>query len=175
MMRGPMRLYPGKVPAVAADIVRKLTDAGDIEVSNRAEAELDVGSVLKEYLRVDREISDQARAMLEQRGMGNEHFGRVRRTLAEQHGLGQGEEAIPWICNQLVELFMHSAHIDEVFADDGSLRVKLREILKKHMAIDDELDGEARRRIQNLQEGTSTWDVEYARAMAEIKRGRGLE
>jgi hypothetical protein len=174
-MRGRMRLYSGRIPSVAADIVRKLADAGDIEVSNRAEAELDVSSVLKEYLRVDREISDQARAMLEQRGLGNEQFSRAKRTLAEQRGLGQGEEAIPWICNQLVELFMHSAHIDEVFADDGTLRVKLRDILKKHMALDEELDGEARRRIQNLQEGTSAWEVEYARAMAEIKRGRGVD
>jgi len=170
-----MRLYSGRVPAVAADIVRKLADGGDIDVSSRAEAELDVQSVLKEYLRVDREISDQARQMLEQRGLSSEGFGRARRALAEQRGLGQGEEAIPWICNQLIETFMHSSHIDEVFADDGLLRVKLREILLKHMAVDDELDGEARRRIQNLQEGTSAWDVEYARAMAEIKRGRGLE
>ena len=170
-----MRLYSGRVPTVAADIVKKLVDGGDIDVSNRNEAELDVQSVLKEYLRVDREISDQARQMLEQRGLGGEHFGRTRRALAELRGLGQGDEAIPWISNQLIETFMQSPHIDEVFADDGMLRVRLREILLKHMAVDDELDGEARRRIQNLQEGTSAWEIEYARAMAEIKRGRGLE
>jgi len=170
-----MRLYSGRVPAVAADVIRALVGGGDIEVSNRGEAELDVQSVLKEYLRTEREITDQARQMLDQRGLPHEHFGRTRRVLAEQRGLGQGEDAIPWISNQLIEVFMHSAHIDEVFADDATLRVKLKDILKKHMAVDDEIETEARRRIQNLQEGTGAWDIELARAMAEIKRARGLE
>jgi uncharacterized protein len=170
-----MRLYPGRVPAVAADIVRTLVDAGDIEVSNKKEAELDVASVLNEYLRTEREIADEARNMLDQRGLPHEQFGRARRAIAEQRGLGQGEEAIPWISNQMIELFMHSAHIDEVFADDGLLRVKLKDLLKKHMAVDEEIEHEARRRIQNLQEGTGAWDIEYARAMAEIKRAKGLE
>ena len=170
-----MRLYQGRVPTVAADVIRTLVDAGDIEVKNRNEAEMDVQSVLKEYLRTEREISDQARQMLDQRGLSHEQFGRTRRTLAEQRGLGLGEDSIPWISNQVIEVFMHSAHIDEVFADDGTLRVKLKDILRKHMAIDDEIEGEARRRIQNLQEGTSAWEVEYARAMAEIKRARGLD
>jgi len=170
-----MRLYPGRVSAVAADVVRTLTTAGDIEVSNTREAEMDVESVLNEYLRTEREINDQARQLLAQRGLPHEQFGRARRALAEQRGLGLGEDAIPWICTQVIELFMHSAHIDEVFANDETLRVKLKDVLRKHMALEEEIETEARRRIQNLQEGTNAWEVEYARAMAEIKRGRGLE
>src|SRR5678815_5497820 len=37
-----MRLYSGKIPTVGSDIVKSLGEAGDIEVSDRAEAETDV-------------------------------------------------------------------------------------------------------------------------------------
>ena len=53
-----MKLYQGKIPAIAEEIVRSLTAAGDIEVTDAKEAQLDVESVLREYLRMDREITD---------------------------------------------------------------------------------------------------------------------
>ena len=43
------------------------------------------------------------------------------------------------------------------------------------MMVEEELDAEVRRRIKNLEEGTSTWEVEYQRALEQIKRNRGLE
>jgi hypothetical protein len=70
---------------------------------------------------------------------------------------------------------MQSAHIEEIYADDATLRRKMRDILKKHMAVDEALDEEVRRRIRNLQEGTATWDVEYQKVLEQIKRNRGLE
>ena len=38
-----------------------------------------------------------------------------------------------------------------------------------------QLDVEVRQRIKNLQEGTSAWEVEYARAMEQIKRKHGID
>jgi hypothetical protein len=32
-----------------------------------------------------------------------------------------------------------------------------------------------RRRIKNLEEGTQTWELEYAKVMEQIKRKHGLE
>ena len=49
-----MRLYAGKIPAISAEIIKALVDAEDISVTDRAEAELDVQAVLKEYLRLER-------------------------------------------------------------------------------------------------------------------------
>jgi hypothetical protein len=95
--------------------------------------------------------------------------------MAEERGLGVGEEATSWIANQILETFMHSPHVEEVFADDITLRKKLRELLKRHMAVDAELDEEVRRRIKNLTEGTATWDIEYAKVMEQMKRKHGLE
>ena len=52
-----MRLYSGKIPLIGTEIVKSLAEAGDIEVTDRGEAEMDVQAVLKEYLRLDREIT----------------------------------------------------------------------------------------------------------------------
>jgi hypothetical protein len=170
-----MRLYSGKIPAVANEIIRTLTDASDIEVGDAEEAQLDVEAVLKEYLRTEREITDKTKDLLESRGLPYDQFGKVKRAVAEERGFGLGEEGLGWICNQILETFMQSAHIEEIYADDATLRRKMRDILKKHMAVDEALDEEVRRRIRNLQEGTATWDVEYQKVLEQIKRNRGLE
>jgi len=170
-----MKLYPGKVDPIAAEIITRLVEEGDIEVADRAESQLDVASVLNEYLRVDKELTERAKDILEIRGLGYSAFGRTKRTLAEQRDFGLGEEGVTWICNQLIEIFMSSAHIDEIFADDVTLRRKLKDILRKHMAVDEELDQEVRQKIKNLQEGTSAWEVEYNKVLEQMKKKHGLE
>ena len=64
-----MRLYPGKVDSIAAEIITTLTQAGDIEVSDNNEAQLDSAAVLKEYIRVDKELTERAKDILEIRGL----------------------------------------------------------------------------------------------------------
>jgi hypothetical protein len=170
-----MKLYSAKIPSVAEELIRTLAEAGDIEVENAPEAQLDVEAILKEYLRMDRELSDRAKDVLEQKKLPYGQFGKVKRAMAEEREFGIGEEATAWIANQMLETFMHSAHIEEVFADDVVLRKKIRDVLKKHMMVDEELDEEVRRRIKNLAEGTQTWEIEYAKVMEQMKRKHGLE
>jgi hypothetical protein len=43
------------------------------------------------------------------------------------------------------------------------------------MMVDEEIDQEVRNRIKNLEEGTQAWELEYKRAMEQIKRKHGLE
>jgi hypothetical protein len=169
-----MKLYAGKIDAIAGELIGSLMADGDIEVGSRPEAELDVASVLKEYLRVDRELTERAKDILQIRGLPYSAFTRTKKTLAEQKDFGLGEEALTWICNQLIETFMQSSHVDEIYADDVALRRKAKEILRKHMAVDEELDQEVRKRIRNLEEGSAAWDVEYARVMDQIKQKHGL-
>lgn len=170
-----MKLYQGKIPTIAEEIIRSLVDTGDIEVSDAREAQLDVESVLKEYLRMDRELTDKAKDVLERKKMPYEQFGKVKRAMADEREFATGEEAPNWIANQIIETFMHSAHVEEVFADDTVLRRKVRDLCRKHMHVDAELDEEVRRRIKNLSEGTQTWEIEYARVMEQMKRKHGLE
>lgn len=170
-----MKLYTGKIATIAEEVIHTLTSDGDIEVSDAHEAQLDIEAILKEYVRLDRELTDKAKDLMEQRNLPYGQFGKIKRSMADERQFALGEEATAWIANQILESFMASAHVDEVFADDVTLRKKVRDILRKHMAVDEELDQEVRRRIKNLEEGTAAWDVEYARAMEQIKRKHGLE
>lgn len=170
-----MKLYAGKIDTIATEIVAKLSREGDIEVSDPHEAELDVASVLKEYMRVDRELTERAKDILEIRGLSYSAFGRTKRALADKQDFGLGEEGLSWICTQLLETFMQSKHIEEIFADDTVLRRKIKEVLKDHMNVDQELDREVRQRIKNLEEGTQAWDIEYSRVMGQMKQKYGLE
>ena len=72
-----MRLYAGKIPVIGAEIIKALVDAEDISVTDRAEADLDVQAVLKEYLRLEREITDKAKDLLQKRNLPYEQFGKV--------------------------------------------------------------------------------------------------
>lgn len=170
-----MRLYSGKIPAVGSEIVKALVEAGDIEVSDQSEAEMDVQAVLKEYVRLDREITERAKDMLEKKNLPYEQFGKVKRALAGEKAFGLGEEGLEWMTTQMIESFMQSPHIEEIFVEDTVLRKRMADILKKHMQVDEELDEEVRRRIKNLQEGTSTWEIEYGKVLDQIKRNRGLD
>ena len=170
-----MRLYSGKIPTIASEVVKALVDSGDIAVVDRGEAEMDAQAVLKEYLRLDREITEKTKDVLQKRGLPYEQFGKVKRTLAHEKGLGLGEDGLEWMTSQMIESFMQSPHIEEIFVEDTVLRKRMTDILKKHMQVDEELDEEVRRRIKNLQEGTSTWEVEYGKVLEQIKRNRGLD
>ena len=170
-----MKLYPSKVDTIAAEVVTRFTQDGDIDVTDANEAQLDVAAVLKEYIRVDRELTERAKDILEIRGLPYTALGRTKRQLADQKEFGLGEDGITWICNQLVETFMQSKHVEEVYSDDVTLRRKIKEIARKHMAVDEEIDQEVRQRIKNLQEGTAAWDVEYAKVMDQMKSKHGIK
>lgn len=170
-----MKLYTAKIPTIAHEAIQSLVSGNDIEVNSAQEAQLDVEAVLKEYVRMDRECTDKAKDVLEQRKLPYGQFGKIKRALAEERGFALGEEATSWITTQILETFMQSRHVDEVYADDLTLRKKVKDILRKHMAVDDELDQEVRRRIKNLEEGTATWEVEYTKVMEQIKRKHGID
>src|SRR3954462_12952143 len=102
-----MKLYSGKIPTIAGDLLRKLKEAGDIEVSDLHEAQLDIEAVLKEYLRLDRELTEKAKDLLEKRKLPYEQFQKVKRSLAEERDFGMGEESVAYLANQILEAFMH--------------------------------------------------------------------
>jgi len=170
-----MRLYAGKIPVIAAELVKALVDGDDLSVLDRGEAELDIQAVLKEYLRLERECTEKAKDLLQKRNLPYEHFGKIKRQIANEKAFGLGDEGLDWMTTQMIESFMQSPHVEEVFADDATLRKRMTDILKKHMQIDDEIDAEVRRRIKNLEEGTATWEVEYQKALDQIKKNRRLD
>ncbi|MDP3276484.1 MAG: DUF507 family protein [Deltaproteobacteria bacterium] len=170
-----MRLYPAKISLIAADILRGLTQDGDIELEDRAEAEEDLCSVMREYLRQDREITERAKDRAEKIGAGNAEVHRIKRKMAEDLNFGLGGEAVSWILDQAVQMLMRSSNVAEIFAEDPVLRRKMRAVLERYMNVDDEMDTEVRSRLKHLSEGTQNWEVEYARVMEQIKRRHNVD
>jgi hypothetical protein len=169
-----MRLYSGKVGSIAGDIVRTLIDAKDIETENAREVTADIEAVLNQYVRTDKEAADKAKDAMQSRGIPTTEFARMKKLAAEQMGIKIGDESIDYLLDQILEILMHSANVDEIFAEDVELRRKMAPILKRHMAVDEEIEKEARGKLKHVEEGTRTWEVEYARVMEDIRRRKGL-
>jgi len=169
-----MRLFPGRIPVISAEIARTLAEDGDIETTDVNEVEEDIVAVLKEYLRNDRDLTERAKDTLENRGLTYSAFSRIKKVLAEQQGFGTGENASDYLMQQIIAQFMNSNFVEEIYAEDHEFRVKMKPILHKHMAVDDEVDEEVRNKIKNLTEGTGDWEIEYRKVQEQIMRKKRL-
>lgn len=170
-----MRLFSGKIGAIADDIVRTLTTGGEIETESEEEVRLDIEAVLKEYLRMDRDIADEAKNRMEVRGLGYSNLGRVKSQVSKERGAPPSDEVLPYLLDQILNMLFHSNNVEEIYAEDLELRTKITPILKRHMDVEGELDKEVRSKIKNMQEGTAAFEVEYDKVMSQMKRKRGLE
>ena len=107
-------------------------------------------------------------------GSGQEQ--RIKRRMAREKGFKLGDDGIEYIVLQVIETFEHSAHVDEIYGTDRELRREISQVIKKYTQDrSEELDREVRGKIKNLQEGSSAFDVEYERVLAEIRRRKGLD
>ena len=166
-----MRIYRERVPQIARNIVKSLIDAEQIEVTeeNLPEVELDVESVVKEYRRMDHEITEKARDLVQQRNVDYSQTFKIKAKLAQQQNFVLGDEAVGWICDQIVEILLQSRYVEEIFGEDHELRSIIAPILKRELLVDDELDREVKKRIRNLEERTTDYEVEYRKTMEQLR------
>jgi hypothetical protein len=171
-----VRIYPKQIPNMSRDILKALMDNGDVEVlpAKVEEARKDVGAVLSEFLRMERQLDDLAKDVLASRGWSSSHYGEARRVAAEARKVPQGDEAVEYVVNQMLEALMSSANFEEVFAEDHVMRKRIVGIIREHMKLDEEIESEARRRLKNLEEGSRDWDIAYRKTVEEIRRLKGL-
>ena len=171
-----MKLYTSHVSPIAQEIVRALTSSSDhgIEAENPREVILDIEAVLKNFLSVEKEVNDRTKELLERTGRGMDQFQKVREQIAESKGIRVGDEMLDYLLDEIVSSFHRSPHVDEIYDEDVELRRKMVPVFKKHLGADSSLDTEARAQLKHLQEGTPAWEIEYARAIEQIKRRRGL-
>jgi hypothetical protein len=171
-----MRLYSGKVSTISEEIVRTLTADGDVETASDEEAVLDMESVLKEYLRFERSVTDEAKNRMEDRGLSYSNLGKIRSQVSRERGAPPSDEVLPYLMDQILNILFHSQNIEEIYSEDTDLRKKVTIILKRHMEdVGGELDVEVRSKIKNLEEGTATFEIEYQRVMDQMKRVKGLD
>lgn len=171
-----MRLYSGKYRIIATEILEDLEKAELVELTaeGKPEAELDIVGVLREYNRMDRELGERARDMAGDDPRAN-HF-QMKRRLAKEKGFKLGDDGLEYIVAQLIEIFMQSAHFEEIYGEDRELRARITPILKRHTADqEDVLDREVRSKLKNLEEGSAAFDIEYERVMQRIRSKKGLE
>ena len=169
-----MRLYSGKIPPIATEVVRALLASKDIDAERPKEVEADVTAVLNQYLSDERFVNDRAKDLLERTGKPNTEYQRVRALAAEEKGIKVGDETLDYLLDQVVEMLMHSNNVDEVYVEDVELRRKMAPIFKRHMAVDSAIDGEVRAQLRHVREGTREWEVEYSRVLEQVKRRKGL-
>jgi hypothetical protein len=169
-----MRLHSAKIPDLAKQIVDSLLVQGDVESVNPSEVRADVQAVLEQYVRDEQQIVERAKEVLAARGLPPTDLSRIRRLVAQERGIKIGDEAIDYVLDQLIEMLMHSQSVDEIFADDVTLRRKMRDPLRKHAQIDDELHAEVKNQLKHVKEGSTLWEVEYQRMLEDIRRRKGL-
>ena len=169
-----MRLYSGKVPSIATEVVRALVAAKDIETESPKQVEADVTAVLNQYLADEREVNERAKDVLERTNKPQSEYGRVRQLVAEERGIKVGDDTLDYLLDQVVEMMMHSSHVEEVYVEDVELRRKMAPVFKKHMAVDATIDAEVRAQLRHAREGTREWEIEYARVLEQVKRKKGL-
>lgn len=170
-----MRLYSGQFKMIASEVIKTLIDADLVEISAemRPEAELDVEGVLREYRRMDRQITQRARDLTTGDGRGAEM--KMKRRLAKEKNFRIGDDALEYLINQMIETFLASPHFDEIYGEDRELRAKITPVIKRYTASrDQEVDAAVRSKIKNLEEGSAAWEIEYERVMGRVKRNKGL-
>lgn len=170
-----MRLYEGLIPTISSELTKLLvdTEALDVEPGNESELDLDIQAVLREYVRMDKEVARAARDAASADPGGNLH--RIKQRIAREKNFKVGDDALEYIVLQLIESFFHSAVVEEVYAEDHDLRRQIAPILRKYMDNEEKLDREVRSKIKNLEEGSRTWDIEYQKVMNNLKRTKKLE
>ena len=169
-----MRLYSGKVRDLGEELAKALIEGGDIESAGRSEVAKDLESVLTAYIQADRDATERAKDIMQNRGLPQSEFSRIKKLAAEQRGIKVGDETLDYLLDQLIEMLMHSGNVEEVFAEDHDLRRRMRPILRKYLEMDDAVDAEVRSKLKHMQEGSRVWEVEYQRIMGDIQRRKGL-
>lgn len=171
-----MHLYRKIIPKIAKDIVRTLNSKGDILVPDGQldEAELDLAAVMVERCNAEDRITTEAKDAIARRGLPQERFAQVKKGLADARGFKMGDDGLEDLINQMIEALFVSKNVEEVFAEDTTLRKFIKETFVKYLSVDEDLDREARNRLKNLREGTLEWDIEYERTVTQLKRQKGL-
>jgi hypothetical protein len=167
-----MWLGRSSVPELASAIAKTLVDQKLIETESVADVQTDVVAILDQYINDEQEISNKARDIASARGLPPPEAARIKRELAKQRNIGIGDESMDYVLDQLIEMLMHSASVEEIFAADHELKRAMREPMRQQEASAEKLEGTLRGRLKHVQEGTAQWEIEYRRLREEVERRR---
>jgi hypothetical protein len=171
-----MKLYRVKVPVIARAVLESLCNDGSIlvEPENRAEAENDLIAIMEEFLRRDHDLGEAVKSRMANQAIPYDQRGKVRGAIATEWNHPTGKEIPRYLARQIIENFMISRFVEDVFADDRDMYTKVVRIVEAHDVNEDALRLEAMERIKNVAEGSVEYEDALARAMREVKTRYGL-
>ena len=171
-----MRLYRKAIPKIAREIIRSSNAQEHIELEDNKmdEAELDLAAILVSYMNDEEKLVRDTRDVMSRRGMSADRFAQMKKSMADSRGFKTGEDGLDFLLAQLLEGLFASRNIIEIYAEDNDLRLLMKSAIQKFTNVDEEIEREARGRLRNLREGTPEWEIEFPRAVAILKRQKGL-
>lgn len=171
-----MKLYRAKVPGIAAAVIAHLTKEGSIEVEpdNRQEAEQDLIAIMENFLQRDQALRAAVKERMHERNIPYNRYGRTRGQLADQWGHPLGDDVDRFLSRQMVENFMISNFVEEVYADDAEIYKAILGILSEHDVDEEAIREEARTKLKNVQEGTVEYEIALQKAVRDVKKRHGL-
>ena len=133
-----MHLDSKVVPSIARDSIATLMHDGDVEIEplRVADAEMDLSAIMREYLTSEAQVTAATREALARRGLDEVAFERVHQEMADARGFKTGEAGIEYVIDQMIEFLLLSRNVEEVFAGDAVLRAKLREVMSRHLGME---------------------------------------
>ena len=169
-------MYRGKVPVIAQEVIQTLIEDGSIEVDsqNKVEAEQDIKAIMDDYLRRERRLRSEVQDYMASRKISYDRYGEIRKMKAQEHNHPVGDKVISYLASQFTEMFMNSASVEEVYADDREIRGKVFAILKKHNVNESELRDEAKAKLKHLKENSLEFQIRFPEALQEVRRKHGL-
>ena len=170
------RLYEGLVERIAQQVVRTLNTQGKIEIepSNIQEAQVDLIAIMDDYLMRDRRLRDAVRERMSMLSLPFSERGSIRYQIAREWNHPLGRSVPNFLANQFIYAFFNSGHVEEVYADDYTLRRTIEEILDGFKVDEDQIREEAEKLIKNMDRSQLQYEIELRKKMNEVRRRKGL-
>jgi len=171
-----MRLYRARVEGIAKKVIQVLVDGEHIEVlpTNRLEAVADIEAIMIEFLKRDHRLRDAVREQMASLRIPYDEYGKTRSRIAKEWGHPMGSQIERYLSSQFAESFMVSPYIEEVFADDHTIKQMIQEILREFDVDEGALRDEAREKIKNIPENSPEYDIRFEQALREVRIRHGL-
>ena len=175
-----MKMYRSRVEPAAREIVEALVREKMIEVTVEEipEVQKDLESVILEYTRMEREITEKAKDMVSKQNLDYSQIGRIRRSLAQEKNFQIDDEALDYIVRQMIEIMMSSTHVSEVWGEDHDINRFIVPVLRKYSGEEDALAAEvAEKQMKHLKEaeGTQLYEIEFQRIKENLERLKKLK
>ncbi len=177
-----MRIHQRLQERIIDDLFGRLERQGLVEYGDdRDQCQELLRAVLTDDLKSDEELEEEVGRIIED---NREKFrevpayqmtSQIRRQVARERGIILDNDArLGDIARKMTEAIWSSDSFSEVFAEDRLLARFIKLVFERHLAIEERLREEAKKRTKNLEFGSTEHEVQFRRVMDELREREGL-